>query len=260
MMDKTIKEEIAANIQAEEQGTQKEEISNLSTGDYAALQKKMEAVGFNPNGSKSLEEWIVDGLHMRNEKITDLYKSINDLKELTDKQVKHAVNTARAQWEEQRDSAIARGDVQAVKELERNKEQYDLMAVIQAEAAAFTTRNADWYSGTSPINLKMRKAAEDMDVQLAKQKLPPKEHFAALENYVKEEFKSYFAPQEEETHHKPSAVSSGSSVVDTKYSRPKKYTMNDLNPAQQSIAKRLINQKLFTFDEYVNKLVESGDL
>lgn len=262
-MTDDIKEQIKQNLAKEQEHDSAVEAQEEQQHAPSTIEQRMVQLGFDPKGPKSLEDWIEDGLQMRNEKITDLYKSINDLKDLTEKQVKTAVQKARSEWEEQRDDAIARGDVRAVKELERDKEHHELQAVIKVEAQAFMERNAEWYNGLEPEHLEMRKAALEMDNELAKQHLEPHKHFETLEKYMKKKFNSYFSPQdseEEEPVRKRSAVESGSSVVSSKSSTKKTYTMNDLNPQQQSVAKRLIKLGHMTLEDYTKQLVAAGDL
>ncbi len=222
--------------------------------EYTAFEEKCMDAGWNPNGKKSAEDWALDGLSVRNEKITDLYRLHDNLKDLMSKQEKNIYEQARKELAAERDAAIDRGDRQAVKQIDEEQEKLTIQTEIQSAANDFIQRNSAWYNSNDPKHLKMQKAAKEMDIALAPRRMSPKEHFAAIDAYMQDEFADQF---EEAPKKRSQAVEGGRSTV-THSSGKQKYGWDDLTPMQRKFAEDFHNAGIMTKDKYIEELVKAG--
>jgi len=65
------------------------------TKEYSDFEQQCIDAGWNPNGAKTADKWALDGLKVRNEKITDLYKITDNLKDMMSKQEQLAMEKAK---------------------------------------------------------------------------------------------------------------------------------------------------------------------
>lgn len=223
--------------------------------EYTEVEQLALELDWDPKGRKDAKTFLKDGLKIRNEKITDLYKLSDNLKELMSKQEAAIYSKAKAELLAERDEAIARGDIQAVKNIEEQQSQMELYNKIQAAKDEFIHRNAEWYNSNLPQHIKMQQAVAQADITIAQRRLPPEAHFAALEEYVKEEFPDYFG----EPKKRAQVVESGRSTISTQSSK-KKFTIDDLTPQQKQFAKMFAKQGIMTEEKYIDELVKAGTL
>lgn len=225
---------------------------------YTAFEQKCMEAGWKPGGKKTAEDWALDGLSIRNEKITDLYKISEDLKDMMSKQEKAIYEKAQAEFKQQRDEAIMRGDINHVREIEAQQEEMKSQNELHFQAQEFIKRNNDWYNGTSYECLKMRKAAIEADNTIGGS--DPADHYRRVEEFIKGEFSSYFNKDnsEEEPPRKASAVEgSKSSVVRTS---KKTYSIDDLNEDQKKFAQMYAKRGIMTIEKYIEEQVKAGYL
>lgn len=221
--------------------------------EFSEVEQLALELDWDPKGKKDAKTFLKDGLKIRNEKITDLYKLHDNLKDLMSKQEEAIYKKAKADLLAERDDAISRGDVQAVKQIEEQQSQMELYNKIQAARDEFIRRN-EWYTSNAPQHIKMQQAVAQADITIAQRRLPPEAHFAALEEYVKEEFPDYFGEPK-----KRQVVESGRSTVSSQSSK-KKYTIDDLTPQQKQFAKMFAKQGIMTEEKYIDELVKAGTL
>jgi hypothetical protein len=240
--------------------TDKEEIKVVEEQEekqYNAFEQKCMDAGWKPGGKKTAEDWALDGLSIRNEKITDLYKISEDLKDMMSKQEKAIYEKAQAEFKQQRDEAIVRGDINQVREIEQQQREMKEQNELHFQANEFIKRNNDWYNGNSYECLQMRKAAIEADNTVGGS--DPADHYRRVEEFIKGKFSNYFNEGAvEDTPKRASAVEgSKSSVVRTS---KKSYSLDDLNEAQKAAAKKYDKLGIMTVDEYIKEQLKAGYL
>lgn len=229
---------------------------NADNKEYTSFEKKCMDAGWNPNGKKPAEDWALDGLSVRNEKITDLYKLHDNLKDLMSKQEQAIYDKAKAELVAERDNAIARGDVQSVKEIEKQEENLKIQTRIQSAVNSFINRNESWCKSNEPEHLEMQKEMKLMDMSLGPRGMSPEDHFAAIEVHLRNKFPEQFG--EQPTKKRGQAVEGGRATVS--HDSKRKFTFDDLSPQQKQFANMYEKQKLMTKEKYIDELVKAGAL
>lgn len=228
--------------------------------EYTDFEKECMEAGWDPKGAKPAGKWALDGLAVRNEKITDLYKISNDLKDMMSKQEKAIREQAEAELKAERDNAIRRGDLNHVREIEAQQTQAAAQNELHMQAQEFIKRNADWYQGSSYEHIKMQKAAREADMTIGGN--DPADHFRRVEEYIKGEFPDYFnkdAPKEEAPRRAQAVEGSKSAVVRTASSK-RTITFDDLNEDQKRFAKMYEKRGMMTIEQYIENQIKAGYL
>lgn len=235
-----------------------EEVSSVveEESSYSELQKVAIEAGWDPKGKKDEKSFLLDGLKMRNEKITDLYHMHEDMKTMMKQQEKNLYEQAKKDLAAQRDEAIQRGDVQEVHKLDKDEAQLKMQIEIQSAANKFVQDNESWYKGVSSQEIKMQRACSEADRLIAAKQLPPEQHFKALEQYMKDEFPDYFGQGEAKTKTVAVEGGQGQAISRTK----KKFSYDDLSNDQKNACDRYVKMKVMTRDEYVDEIVKAGRL
>jgi hypothetical protein len=224
--------------------------------ELSEFEQECVAAGWDPNGKKPAGKWALDGLDVRNQKITDLYKISHDLKDMMTKQEKAIHDKVAAELRAERDEAIRRGDVNHVREIEMQQEAAKSQNEIQQQAQAFIQRNADWYNGSSYEHLKMQKAAKEADGLIGGD--DPADHFRKVEEYIKGEFPDYF--NKDEPKKRGQAVEGGKSAVVRTSSSKRDYSFDDLSDDQKTFAKMYEKRGIMTIDKYIEEQIKAGYL
>ena len=227
------------------------------------------AKGFNPNGSKTLEQYIHDGKFI--EKINNLdaerqeLKSVlNEMKNHMKKQQELGYKQAMSELMAERKQAIEMGDVDSVDAIETQIQRFKAEELppepkqLHPEAQKFLTKYQHLINDTSPEAQTIKQFVDTHDNRLGSAGYDPAEHMEILESIMLKKFPDYF--------HKPSSterevvplVESSSQVRGAPKKR--KFGLNDLNSEQREVWKAFEKLNVMTVEDYINDLVKLGEL
>ncbi len=216
------------------------------------------AQGWKPSGVKSAAEFLraaplYTELEKRGRRIDSLEKKLDAILEYNKKQE----DLRRAQeldyLNNERINAIQQGSVERVQKVEKQIADYvvtpepvatDLQG--SPEALAFI----DKYREEILSSEETRTIIDTQFDNLLKYNLPPKEHFAKLEEILlnSKEKKS------------PAMAVETSQPVGQPTRQKKSYTRNDLNKDQREVLKMIVGNNIMSEKDYINSLVAQGDL
>lgn len=261
--------------QKENEGETSEDNQETEETILTDFEKEQQHKGWNPQGEKSAEEWLraqplYEEIKQRGKEIKQLKRTVDSLKEVMDKQKKLAYDQAIYDLENKRNNAEVIGDVvkaQAIQqEIENTQQEAAAPQELPQEAYDFAERNASWMQGTTYEEMEIARFAKDRDLELAIKNLDPIKHIKTLEEHLHKKFPDYFG-----VNIKPESqlVESSSSSGVFANKNKKRYTINDLNPAQKKIIydferSGIITQdgkrNTMTRDDYIKILSDSGEL
>lgn len=237
--------------------------------ELSEFEKEQQSKGWNPDGPKSAEEWarsepLYDELKKRGKEIKQLQRTLESMKSVMDKNEEMAYKRALAQLQQDRDNAIALGNVPLVNQIEQQAAALKVKPNAEPEIPQvvqdFKERNDEWLTGTSYKHMKMQDFAMRRDQELASRNLPPDKHMEILEQHIKAEFPDYFTTNEDDEDRLSNNVvdSSGNSGVVSK--SKKKYSLKDLTQEQKQCAHDFERLGVMKIDEYISHLVKVGEL
>lgn len=227
------------------------------------------AYGYDPEkGEKTPEDFIKYALDGR-KKVREKNKEINEMRIVVDqlandlkKQKEVAFNQAKAELEAQKQNAIQNGNYQEIKHLELQEKQLEKDQLSDPAREAifedFRMRNSDWIDGDSFADLEIQGYAETIEKALLRKNLSPSEHVARLEDAILAKFPDYFKSNKNNAIDVEPVQEDNNVVAKTK--RKKTFTINDLTDAQKLGAKYMSDRGHMTVEQYIEKLVENGDL
>ncbi len=269
---------VTFNEKPEQKENERETFENKQETEETLLtdfEKEQQAKGWNPTGEKSAEEWLraqplYEEIKQRGKEIKQLKRTVDSLKEVMDKQKKLAYDQAILDLENRRANAEVIGDVYQAQhiqqEIENTKQEAEAAPELPQEAYDFAERNASWMKGTTYEEMEIARFAKERDNELAIKNLDPVTHITTLEEHLHKKFPDYFGINVKPESQLVESSSSSGVFVNT---NKKKYTINDLNPAQKKVIydferSGIITQdgarNTMTRDEYIKILSESGDL
>lgn len=222
-----------------------------SSREFTEFEIKMKNHGWDPEGKLSAEDWIDNGFKVKNKKLDSLFNSIETLKEKLVRQEKDAYAKARADLEAKRIAAIEEADLDTVRTIEQ-QQQVMVDPSVKEHVDAFVERNKAWLQGTTYRDQEMAAVVTVKDRNLVAEKLPPEEHFAQLEAYMKDKYPDYFNSD------KPMNAVEGKQNVAVKQSdkSKKKLSWDDLDEYQKKVAKNLQKSRGIKIEDYIKKLQE----
>lgn len=247
-----------------EQEKYKEKSESYSEkSELSDFEKEQQSKGWNPGGSKSAQQWAEDGdllvqIRVSREENKQLKQTLDSLVDYVKKQEKIVYDKALTDISAQRKQAILNKDVQAVEDLDKQKQELEKSAITPNSPAAQEFRNRYAYlrSDTSFEAMEIQDWLENHDAILAKRKLPANEHVQLLEEHLHKKFPNYFKETKEESD----PVESGTSVTETATSSKKHFTYHNLNSTQKKVWKQLERGGTLTLDDYIKQLINFGDL
>lgn len=234
------------------------------------------AKGFDPEGPKTLEQYINDGKFMK--RIQNQSKEISELKQLVegmkghmDKQQELGYKKAVEDLKQRRLHAIKHGDVEEVDAIEeeikahtselekKDTSKESLDAESQAAAEGFAEKHASWINANDAEAKAMKLFVKQYDIELAQKGLPPHEHIAAVEKELAAAFPNRLGVKSAEKEEKPAVheVESGHSVANKK---SKRVSFNDLNADQKKCCRQFVKRGVMTEDQYIKQLKELGEI
>jgi len=240
--------------EAKEESKQEEKILD-------PVQKLAAEHGWDPEGSKSAEEFVkygLDQLAPRGRELRDIKRTVNELKDHMKKVEEKTRTETIAELTQQRYDAISVGDATEVDRLDQeiqNAQQPEAASMEIPEVAEFQKKHEKWLKDDSDEAVLMKKAMLEADEYLARMNLEPSKHLALVEKELQMKFPHMF-DQEEATI--PSAVESDSARVKSNFK--KTYNFNDLNADQKSICKDFEKLGVMSKEEYIDQLVKLGEL
>ena len=224
--------------------------------------------GWTPDGPKSAEEFLraeplYDALKSKGKEIKDLRKTIDELKTWVDKSKKSGYDQAVKELNQQKEEAIYLGDVDAVKnvdkQLDEQKQEYGASPVApSSEVSEFMKRNSDWVNDPSYEAQKIREFAHKRDNEIVHFNLTPKEHLEVIESDIKKQFKERFTSETDEVNRDIPAVEGGGNI--SQKSSKKRHTFSDLNSEQKKCARAFESRGIMSTEEYVKSLIDMGEL
>lgn len=246
--------------------TKSEEVKEHSDVEKQALE-----MGWNPEGSKSAEEWVKNAplfekLHKQSNKIKNLEKKFNEA-------IKHIGSLRKAGYQNEydklkqaRDDAIVMSDVESVNKFD--DKLYDLKAKMDAEvketssseatpeAQEFVDKYSTLFQDDSPQAVKIQNYVRAQDMAIAALEYEPKDHIKELEDRMLEKFPSYFGVKAEKAEKKERVVPIVES--DATPTRPAKkdstITFNDLTRVQKEICRALEADGVLTREQYLEQV------
>lgn len=244
-------------ITREEKTSQEEKV-------LTAFEQEQMEKGWNPEGTKSAEEWaraepLFSEIKLRGKEIKQLKRTIDELKEHMNKQKELAYKQALADLQTQRNAAIARGDADLVNRIDEETANMAPPSQPKSEAVLdFEERHASWLHGVSYEDMEMQKFAFERDNQLASRNLSPEEHMKVLEEHIMKKFPEYFG-NIRETVSRMSSVESGYEN-NAPATKKRKYEFKDLNAEQKQIARDFDKLGVMKIEEYIKQLADNGDI
>lgn len=228
-------------------------------GILSSLEQLASDHGWNPKGEKSAEEYVkvaLDKFPEQSKKIKQLFRTVDELKDHMRKSEELIYERAKKELEDQRKTAVERGDHEMIEQIDKRKEELVPLAESKPLAVLdFEERHKEWLGSSNFEELEMKSWLLQRDKELSSMKLSPDEHMKVLEDHLYKKFPSYFKAETP----KP-AVESSSDNVAGKRSSKKKFTFNDLTSDQKRIARDFKQMGIMEIDDYIKDLVKNGDL
>jgi len=260
--------------------------NTVDTEDNKAYEELAKSYGWNSSGVRTAKEYILyalDNLPKKNaaleiknkviedkdKKLAEMEVILNQLSIDVSKQKEQAYQQALNDIKMQRNMAISQGDAALVEQLDMRQENIkqefqntDKEAKDMKEQAYnkllidnFREENNQWIYGKSVDELEMQAYAKQLEAVMTSQGMDLKEQLDALNQAIHKKYHDYF----EEKEVKPAVE--GVQVERNVITKGKKtYTINDLNDAQRMAAKYLADRGTMTVENYIKKLIETGDL
>ena len=245
-----------SNIHQEDEVLTKEDLAEPAKNSVEELARSH---GWNPEGEKTADEFIafaLDNLPERGKQLKRMQKTMDALVQHNRNQEQIAYDRAVRDLTAQKEQAISRGDVDAVRHIEQQTNELKPVTEISPAIADFQDKHSEWLFGTSAEDKQMQAYTFGMDSILMKENLSPEDHMDRLEEAVKEHFPDRFGI-------KPSVRSPVESSVGSNVSNrthKKTFGVNDLSAQQRQIAEEFEFYKIMTKEQYVKDLVKSGEL
>lgn len=290
--DDTAMQEEIVKLDVSEETNQEKEISE-DTSDLSDVEKEAFKQGWRPDGGdKTAEEFIRDGqlierIKEKGAQLKKLEKKMASLesynKMMTDNlnQIKeNAVREALEKLEAEREDAIATGDVDEVRKLDKAiEEKKESQTSVIPEVETFKAKYSNIFNpNTDDIieateALQVRQFLENADKLLASKNLSPEQHLATLEEAMLKKYgnSSLFAENDvsedsPETVHKEEetvkavipSVSSGKSV--STRSEPRKITLKDLSHEQKQMCRDIVEEGIMTEEMFIEGLRLAGQI
>jgi hypothetical protein len=231
------------------------------------FEKEQKAKGWNPEGTKSAEEWaraepLYQEIKARGKENKQMRRTINELKAHMEKLESHAYDRALRDLEKEHKTAVYNGDEEEAQRIQQEKDNLVKPEPIPEAVVEFQEAHADWLQDKSFEALEMQRWVVQRDADLVAYNLSPQEHMALLDEHVRQKFPDYFnPPPEQEKVVSRAAVESGyDSNVSNPTGRKKKFSLGDLNPEQKQTAQDFEKMGVMSIDEYIKQLVSNGDL
>lgn len=235
--------------------------------EYTEFEKEQMSKGWNPDGVKSAEEYartepLYDELKNRGKQIKQMQKTLDEVKDHIKKQEQVAFDKALAHLRQERLEAIARGDIQAVMDIEKhqhNMQQVTETSAVIPEADAFTEKYEHIFKSSDYEEMEIAEFVKNRDVELMNRHMSPKEHMATLEQHMLKKFPSYFG-QKEVVNRSETSVESGTGSNVAKKASKTRYTLHDLSPEQKQVARDFEKFGIMKIDEYIKQLAEAKEI
>lgn len=239
------------------------------------IEKIASQYGWKPEGKRNAEEYIKFALEQFPERGEALSKQartieskdselgkmkavLDELSSHMQKQKDLAYQKAVNDLQQKRKQAIVNGDIARVEQIDKEQinlqnKSSDKLKVVED----FKSRNREWMDGTSYDALEMQEWLLHRDNQLGSRKLDPVEHMRILEEHLHKKFPDYFGMSESKTNAIDGSAHN-SNVVGR--SGKKSFTVKDLTKEQRDVAEYLSAGGHLKISEYIQQLVDSGDL
>lgn len=240
-------------------------ISNEAETTLSDFEKEQVKTGWNPKGTKSAEEWarnaeIYEEKHKLQRALKNAQKTNDYLMKMMRKQEQAAYDKAMSEFEAQKEAAIKRGDMKLVQQAEQQQQQ--LVAPEPLEVIEFKNKYEDIFASDSKQDKVIKTWILGKDIELAKQRLNPRDHFTLLEQEMLEEFSDYFGKDSSaKVENVIPQVESSENTRTLNSGHKKHYRYSDLDHTQKTVCDEMVKRGVFKDrDEFIRELAKLGEL